>query len=112
MKLLNIFDFGLGGLALITLVVLGGAIAALLYAIKISKSGGQKQGTVGTGKGTTYDNEKTPLTKISFFKGAVVLFVAWVVIMIIIASNYSKPKEHNVTPLEDGRQAAEEMIKK
>jgi hypothetical protein len=32
--------------------------------------------------------------------------------MIAIASSYSKPKEHTVTPLEDGRQAAEEMIKK
>ena len=108
MTLLSIWEFGWGGLALITLFVPGGSIAMLLYAIKISKSGGSTQGTQGNGKGTTYDNEKTPLYTISFFKGSVVLFIAWVVIMFAIARSYSKPTPHTVTPLEDGRTPAGE----
>jgi ABC-type transport system involved in multi-copper enzyme maturation permease subunit len=112
MKLLSIFDFGWGGLFILSALLMGGATAFFLYAKKISKSGGQTQATPGNGKGTIYDDKKTPITKIWAFKFAAALFVAWVVIMISIAISYAKPKEHTVTPLEDGRQAAEEQIKK
>lgn len=108
MTLLSIWEFGWGGLLAITIAVLGGSIAMFLYAVKISKSGGQTQATPGNGKGTTYDNERTPIYKISFFKGSVVLFIAWVIIMFSIARSYAPDKPHTVTPLEDGRKAAGE----
>lgn len=115
MKLLNIFDFGWGGILVLTVVFLGGATAMFLCANKVSKSGGQTQGTVGTGKGTTYDGKKTPIYNVSFFWYGVILVVAYLCILAFIKSDYRKQKAKDGVPQEQTdttRQAAEEMIKK
>lgn len=105
---LSIFEFGWGGLLTLTLVLLGGATLLFLYAKRVSNSGTSQQ----TGKGTVYTNEKTPIWKISFFKGGVVLVILWIIIMFMIASDYKHAKPYTPTIQTDTtRQAAEDIGK-
>ncbi len=112
MKLISIFDFGIGGLILLTLVCLGLAGWFLFQAIRTrTKSQGTSQQTPS---GIVYTNDKTPFYKIHTTWFCAAMIVAYVVILLMIRSDYRLHKQKDGVPREQtdsSRVAAEDQLK-
>lgn len=107
MTLLSILDFGIGWLALLTVVVLGLAGWFFYQAYVASKSGSEyqrKKGNVSAGD--------MPIYKVNLFWFGVVVVAAYIGILLWIRSDYAPAKPYTPEKIEDGRVPAEDMLPK